>query len=101
MECLDAFSGSVILSTLDMTAGYNQIPIREKDILKTAFVSHHDLFEFCTAPFGSTNMPGTFRHVMARDRECHRNSPVSWSRRFVRNFAMIVRPLTDFTKKRV
>ena len=63
-ECLDSLSGSVIFSTLDMTAGYNQIPIREKDISKTAFVSRHGLFEFCTAPFGLTNMPATFQRVM-------------------------------------
>ncbi len=40
--CLDAMSGAVIFSTLDMTSGYNEIPMRERNIPKTAFVTNHD-----------------------------------------------------------
>ena len=36
-ECLGALSGGAVFSTLDMTAGYYQVPIKEEDRPKTAF----------------------------------------------------------------
>ena len=43
-DCLDAVSGSVYFSTLDLTSGYNQVPVAEEDIPKTAFVTKYGLF---------------------------------------------------------
>ena len=63
-ECLDAMAGSVLYSTLDMTSSYHQIPIKEADIPKTAFVTRHGLWEFTTMPFGLTNAPATFQCLM-------------------------------------
>lgn len=63
-ECLDAMAGSVYFSTLDMTSGYNQIPVKESDIPKTAFVTKHGLFEYKAMSFGLTNAPATFQRVM-------------------------------------
>ena len=49
---------------MDITSAYNQIPVRERDIPKTAFVSKYGLFEFTTMPFGLSNAPATFQRVM-------------------------------------
>ena len=38
-DCLDAVSGSAYFSTLDLTSGYNQVPMAEEDIPKTAIVT--------------------------------------------------------------
>ena len=63
-ECLDTMAGSVIFSSLDMTSGYNQVPIKTTDIPKTAFVTRKALFELVTMPFGLTNAPATFQRLM-------------------------------------
>ncbi len=63
-DCLDAMSNATIFSTLDMTSGYNQIPVREGDIQKTAFITKHGLFQYKTMPFGLCNAPATFQRVM-------------------------------------
>ena len=41
-DCLDAMAGATIFTTLDMTSGYNQIPIKTEDIPKTAFVTKRE-----------------------------------------------------------
>ena len=63
-DCLDAVAGAKMFSTMDITSAYNQIPVREADIPKTAFVSKHGLFEYTTMPFGLCNAPATFQRVM-------------------------------------
>ena len=63
-DCLDAVSGSVFFSTMDLTSGFNQIPVAPEDIHKTAFVTRHGLFECPVMPFGLTNAPATFQRVM-------------------------------------
>jgi hypothetical protein len=63
-ECLDCLAGAVTFSTLDMTSGYNQVPVARGDRAKTAFVTKHGFFEYKTMPFGLTNAPATFQRVM-------------------------------------
>ena len=64
-DCLDAVSGSVLFSTLDITSAYNPIPVNEKDIYKTAFVTRYGLYEYTTMPFGLCNAPSTFQEIIA------------------------------------
>ena len=63
-ECIDALSGAKIFSTIDMTSSYLQVPVREEDIPKTAFISKHGLYEFTSMPFGMINSGATFQRVM-------------------------------------
>ena len=63
-DCLDAVSGSIYFSTLDLTSGYNQVPVAEEDIPKTAFVTKYGLFECPYMSFGLSNAPATFQRVM-------------------------------------
>lgn len=63
-ESLDALSGAKWFSTMDLASGYNQVPVTEKDKLKTAFCTPFGLFEFNRMPFGLCNAPGTFQRLM-------------------------------------
>lgn len=72
-ESLDALSGARWFSTLDLTAGYNQVPVTEKDKMKTAFCTPFGLFEWNRMPFGLCNAPSTFQRLMERifgDQHC-------------------------------
>ena len=66
-DTLDALSGSMWLSTLDLASGYLQIPMSETSKCKTAFVvPHRGLFHFNVMPFGLTNAPASFQRLMEK-----------------------------------
>jgi len=51
-EIIEAVGQSRFISTLDLTKGYYQIRMKEKDVDKTAFVCHEGQFAFNIMPFG-------------------------------------------------
>ena len=63
-ESLDALSGAVWFSTLDLCSGYWQVEVEPKGRPKTAFTTSCGLFQFTVMPFGLCNAPSTFERLM-------------------------------------
>jgi predicted aspartyl protease/transposase InsO family protein len=62
--CLGSMDGAVWFSTLDLRSGYHNIPIKEADRDKTAFITRRGCFRYKVMPFGLTSAPSVFQRLM-------------------------------------
>ena len=62
--CLESTDGAVWFSTLDLRSGYHNIPIKEADRDKTAFVTRRGSFRYKVLPSGLSTAPSVFQRLM-------------------------------------
>ncbi|GJS89418.1 putative reverse transcriptase domain-containing protein [Tanacetum coccineum] len=65
-DLFDQLQGSSVYSKINMRSSYNQLRVRDEDILKTAFRIRYGHYEFQVMPFGLTNAPAIFMDLMNR-----------------------------------
>ena len=61
---LDRLHGFQYFSEIDISAAYWCVPMRERDVEKTAFNTPRGLFEMLVMPFGLVNAQATFQRLM-------------------------------------
>ncbi|CAG8729619.1 4253_t:CDS:1, partial [Dentiscutata heterogama] len=49
--------------SLDLTSGYWQVEVKEKDKEKTVFITKYSLYEFNVIPFGLSNASPHFKNL--------------------------------------
>lgn len=62
-DSLDVLGEAKLFTTLVLSKGYWQVPVKETDRAKTAFACHKGLFEFNIMLFGLKGTPATFQRL--------------------------------------
>ena len=63
-DTLDTLYGKNLFTTLDLLKEYHQIKAEENSCEKKAFTTHIGLFQYILLPFGLTNVPASFQHLL-------------------------------------
>ena len=63
-DLIDKIGNATYLSKLDLTKGYYQVPVAEKDHDKIAFVTPFGKFQYVTMTYGLKGAPATFQWLM-------------------------------------
>jgi hypothetical protein len=63
-DLIDAVQGTRIMSSLDLAAGYHQLPLLPAERERTAFHCGYKLMEYTVMPFGAKNAPAVFSQFM-------------------------------------
>jgi hypothetical protein len=53
-----------IFTKIDLRGAYNLVQVKEGDEWKTTFRTKYGHFEYSVIPFGLTNIPAVFQHMM-------------------------------------
>jgi hypothetical protein len=60
----DQLARAQVFPKIDLRSGYHQIKIRAEDMLKTAFTTRYELYEYFVMSFGLMNAPAHFMYLM-------------------------------------
>ena len=63
-DLLQQLKSAKVFSRIDLRGAYNLVRVREGDEWKTAFRCRYGHFEYLVMPFGLSNAPATFQHLM-------------------------------------
>ena len=63
-DILYSLGKSKFRTSLDLKAGFWQVPIREEDKEKTAFGTDTGIFEWNSMPFGLSSSPSVFQNLI-------------------------------------
>ena len=63
-EMIDHLRGSQVFNKIDLWSGYWQMPVHKEDVPKTPFRMLWGSYEFLVMPFGVTNAPSKFMHLV-------------------------------------
>jgi len=63
-DCIDKIGQAKYVSKYDLLKGYWQVPLSERAMEISAFVTPDNLYQCKVMPFGMRNAPGTFQRLM-------------------------------------
>ena len=63
-DLIDKLGKAKYITTLDLTRGYWQVPLKQGARRKSAFVTPFGLYQFRVMPFGLSGAPATFQRMM-------------------------------------